>query len=55
MIAVADHETFELGPLTLQRGLTVPKAHLAYKTYGTLAPGRTRAMGVLATGASAVT
>jgi homoserine O-acetyltransferase len=34
---VADHETFDLGPLPLQRGLTLPKAHLAYKTYGTLA------------------
>ena len=40
MIAVADQETFELGPLTLQRGLTLPKAHLAYKTYGTLAPDK---------------
>ena len=37
---MADHETFELGPLTLQRGLTVPKAHLAYKTYGMLAPDK---------------
>jgi homoserine O-acetyltransferase len=36
-LAVADHETFDLGPLPLQRGLTLPKAHLAYKTYGTLA------------------
>jgi len=34
---VADYETFELGPLALQRGLTLPKAHLAYKTYGQLA------------------
>jgi len=34
---VADYETFELGPLPLQRGLTLPQAHLAYKTYGTLA------------------
>jgi homoserine O-acetyltransferase len=40
MIVVADHETFELGPLTLQRGLTLPKAQLAYKTYGTLAPDK---------------
>jgi homoserine O-acetyltransferase len=38
MIAVADHEAFDLGPLTLQRGLTLPKAHIVYKTYGTLAP-----------------
>src|SRR5262245_47709450 len=37
MMAVADHETFELGPLTLQGGLTLPKAQLAYKTYGRLA------------------
>jgi homoserine O-acetyltransferase len=37
---VADHETFDLGPLPLQRGLTLPKAHLAYKTYGTLAPDK---------------
>ncbi len=34
---MADHETFELGPLALQRGLTLPKAHLAHKTYGRLA------------------
>jgi homoserine O-acetyltransferase len=34
---MADYETFELGPLALQRGLTLPKAHLAYKTYGRLA------------------
>ncbi len=32
-----DYEIFDLGPLTLQRGLTLPKAHVAYKTYGTLA------------------
>lgn len=34
---MADYETFELGSLALQRGLTLPKAHLAYKTYGHLA------------------
>lgn len=34
---MADYETFDLGSVTLQRGLTLPKAHLAYKTYGTLA------------------
>jgi len=34
---VPDYEIFDLGPLTLQRGLTLPKAHVAYKTYGTLA------------------
>jgi homoserine O-acetyltransferase len=37
---VADYETFELGPLALQRGLTLAKAHLAYKTYGRLAPDK---------------
>jgi homoserine O-acetyltransferase/O-succinyltransferase len=39
-MAVAEYETFDLGPLTLQRGLTLPKAHLAYKTYGQLAPDK---------------
>ena len=34
---MADYDIFDLGPLTLQRGLTLPKAHLAYKTYGRLA------------------
>ena len=34
---VADYETFDLLPLTLQRGLRLPKVHLAYKTYGRLA------------------
>lgn len=38
---MTDHETFDLGPLTLQRGLTLPKAHLAYKTYGRLAADKT--------------
>lgn len=37
---MADYETFDLGALTLQRGMTLPKAHLAYKTYGTLAPDK---------------
>ena len=39
-MAVADHETFDLGPLALQRGLTLPRAHIAYKTYGRLAPDK---------------
>jgi homoserine O-acetyltransferase/O-succinyltransferase len=33
---VPEFEMFDLGPLTLQCGLTLPKAHLAYKTYGQL-------------------
>lgn len=31
-----DHATFELGPTRLQCGLTLPAAHVAYKTYGAL-------------------
>ncbi len=34
---MADYDAFDLGAVTLQRGLTLPKAHLAYKTYGKLA------------------
>jgi homoserine O-acetyltransferase/O-succinyltransferase len=33
-------QIFELSPLTLQCGLTLPKAHLAFQTYGTLAPDK---------------
>ena len=32
----ADHETFELGDVTLQSGATLPDAVLAYKTWGSL-------------------
>lgn len=31
-----DYEVFELGPVTLQSGETLPDARLAYKTYGVL-------------------
>lgn len=31
-----DYEIFELGDVTLQSGVTLPSAFLAYKTYGTL-------------------
>lgn len=31
-----DYDIFDLGPLRLECGITLPKAHLAYKTYGTL-------------------
>lgn len=34
---MADHDLFDLGSLRLQCGLTLPRAHLAYKTYGRLA------------------
>ena len=37
---MTDHEVFELGPLVLQRGLTLPSAHVAFKTYGRLAPDK---------------
>jgi homoserine O-acetyltransferase len=32
-----DYQTFDIANLTLQRGMTLPRATLAYKTYGTLA------------------
>ncbi|MGE0700862.1 MAG: alpha/beta fold hydrolase [Hyphomicrobiaceae bacterium] len=41
---MADYETFDLGTFALQRGLTLPKAHLAFKTYGTLAPDKSNAV-----------
>jgi hypothetical protein len=31
-----DYEIFELGDVTLQSGMTLRNAQLAYKTYGTL-------------------
>ncbi len=31
-----DHETFELGAVTLQSGITLPAARLAYRTWGAL-------------------
>ena len=34
----ADYETFELGDVTLQSGVTLPGAVLAYKTWGSLNP-----------------
>ena len=37
---MAGFEIFDLGLLTLQCGLALPKAHLAYKTYGQLAPDK---------------
>lgn len=39
-----DYELFDLGDLRLQRGLTVPGARLAYKTYGTLADDKANAI-----------
>ena len=37
---MCDHEILDLAQLPLQRGLTLPKAHLAFQTYGTLAPDK---------------
>ncbi len=37
---MADYETFELGDVVLQSGITLPQARIAYKTYGRLAPSR---------------
>lgn len=39
-----DYELFDLGNFELQRGITVPGAKLAYKTYGTLAKDRSNAI-----------
>ena len=36
----ADYEVFELGDFVLQRGVTLPSARIAYKTYGRLAADR---------------
>ncbi|NKX43953.1 alpha/beta fold hydrolase [Roseicyclus persicicus] len=35
---MADHGIFEIENFRLQKGMTLPRARLAYKTYGTLAP-----------------
>ena len=35
-----DHGTFELADFTLQRGITLPRAEIAYQTYGRLAADR---------------
>lgn len=37
---MADYEIFDLGPVALQCGLTLPRAKLAYKTYGELNSAR---------------
>lgn len=41
---MANHEVFDLGSLTLQCGLTLPSAHIAYKTYGTLNADKSNAV-----------
>jgi len=42
--AMSSHETFDLGPFALQRGVTLPKAQLVYKTFGQLNAARTNAI-----------
>ena len=37
---MADYDVFDLGAVTLQCGLTLPKTQLAYKTYGELLPDK---------------
>ena len=37
---MADYEIFELGDVSLQSGITLRQAKIAYKTYGKLAPAR---------------
>ena len=39
-MSAQDYRTFELADFTLQRGITVPRARVAYKTYGELAADR---------------
>ncbi|MBM4257035.1 MAG: alpha/beta fold hydrolase [Deltaproteobacteria bacterium] len=41
---MADYEIFDLGKVVLQCGLTLPKAQLAYKTYGALNAARDNAI-----------
>jgi homoserine O-acetyltransferase len=41
---MSDAKTFDLGPTTLQSGVTLPKAHLVYKTYGTLNADKSNAI-----------
>ncbi len=41
---MSDHMIFDLGALTLQRGITLPAAKLAYRTYGTLAADKRNAI-----------
>ena len=41
---MADYDVFDLGTVTLQCGLTLPSAHVAYKTYGELLPDKSNAI-----------
>ena len=39
-----DYQIFEIDDFRLQRGITVPRARLAYKTYGRLAQDKSNAI-----------
>jgi homoserine O-acetyltransferase len=41
---MSDYETFRLGPVVLQSGITIPAATLAYQTYGSLNASRDNAV-----------
>jgi homoserine O-acetyltransferase len=41
---VQDYETFDLGDFSLQRGVTLEDAKLAYKTFGELNADRSNAI-----------
>ncbi len=41
---MSEYQTFDLGAFPLQRGLTLPGAKLAYRTYGTLAADKRNAV-----------
>lgn len=41
---VSDYETFGLGDFSLQKGGTIPRALVAYRTYGALSPSRDNAI-----------
>lgn len=42
--AAPDYETFELGDFGLHKGGVLPRAQIAYKTYGSLSPSRDNAI-----------
>ncbi|WP_263289515.1 hypothetical protein [Tateyamaria pelophila] len=43
-MAKPDYQIFEIENFKLQKGMTLPRARVAYKTYGTLAEDRSNVM-----------
>lgn len=41
---MADYQTYQIENLTLQRGMTLPRAHIAYQTYGKLNDDKSNAI-----------